>query len=370
MNRNQFALAAEVAPLVNPQRLRLARETHGWTQRVLSTELDGLGHPLTSAAISQLETGATRPSPRTLAAIADATGFPVDYFVRRQTDTEAAGFFRSLRSTPARERSRALARAHLLHDFGVALEHYIDLPDRDIPRWPIVNPTSEDIEHVAMRVRRSWGLGAGPIDEVLVEIERHGAIAARVILERSDVDAFSAWFPDRPVVVLGKDKASYVRSRFDAAHELGHLVLHGPEQAGTKEAERQAHDFAASFLMPAASIADRLPASANWGQLMELKATWGVSMGALLYRSKKLGLMGDARYTSAMKYMSAKGWRKEEPGDRASTPEQPRLISSALRLLRREGIELDDIAAQGALPVPLVREIIDGVTESRRRVDL
>ena len=55
------------------------------------------------------------------------------------------------------------------------------------------------------------------------------------------------------------DKGHRDRSRFDAAHELGHLVLHSPEEAGSKDAETQAHQFAAAFLMPADDIADDLP---------------------------------------------------------------------------------------------------------------
>ncbi|WP_397351632.1 ImmA/IrrE family metallo-endopeptidase [Paenibacillus larvae] len=40
------------------------------------------------------------------------------------------------------------------------------------------------------------------------------------------IDACSIWEPDeRPYVLLSNDKTSS-RSRFDIAHELGHLILH------------------------------------------------------------------------------------------------------------------------------------------------
>ncbi|WP_327735886.1 ImmA/IrrE family metallo-endopeptidase [Streptomyces nojiriensis] len=40
------------------------------------------------------------------------------------------------------------------------------------------------------------------------------------------------------------------RSRFDAAHELGHLVMHGSDrECAGPEAERQANDYASAFLM-------------------------------------------------------------------------------------------------------------------------
>ncbi|NTZ43826.1 ImmA/IrrE family metallo-endopeptidase [Altererythrobacter sp. SALINAS58] len=40
------------------------------------------------------------------------------------------------------------------------------------------------------------------------------------------VEAFSFWSGFRPFVFLDSDKTSGARERFDAAHELGHLVLH------------------------------------------------------------------------------------------------------------------------------------------------
>jgi len=45
------------------------------------------------------------------------------------------------------------------------------------------------------------------------------------------------------------------RGRFDAGHELGHLVLHqhGSPNGG-QEIERAANDFAAAFLMPRSSV--------------------------------------------------------------------------------------------------------------------
>jgi Zn-dependent peptidase ImmA (M78 family) len=82
----------------------------------------------------------------------------------------------------------------------------------------------------------------------LRQLERHGVVVVRTQTFQREVDAFSVNFPGRPVVVLGVDKAVTARSRFDAAHELGHLVLRSESHAGTKEAEKQAHRFGAAFL--------------------------------------------------------------------------------------------------------------------------
>lgn len=49
-----------------------------------------------------------------------------------------------------------------------------------------------------------------------------------------EIDAFSLWRDDRPYIFLNTSKSAE-RSRFDAAHELGHLVLH---RQGTPRADK------------------------------------------------------------------------------------------------------------------------------------
>ena len=68
-------------------------------------------------------------------------------------------------------------------------------------------------------------------------LESHGVAVIRLPLGSVDVDAFSLPLPDHPVVVLGTDKNDRARSRFDAAHELGHLVMHGDQIWGLPEIE-------------------------------------------------------------------------------------------------------------------------------------
>jgi Zn-dependent peptidase ImmA (M78 family) len=146
-----------------------------------------------------------------------------------------------------------------------------------------------------------------------------------------DVDAFSIPFVDHPLVVLGSDKDDRARSRFDAAHELGHLVVHGNEVWGTKEVETQAHRFAAAFLMPRNEIGDELPSRADWQRLFWLKRKWQVSLAALLMRAKTLGRMSDSAYLSAVKETSARGWRRREP-IQLGPPEQPQVLARLLAL--------------------------------------
>ena len=360
--------AGRVAPLVDGDRIRLARELHGWTQQQL---VGATERALTTAALSQLEKNHTRPSARTLAAIAAATKCPLEFFVSRPHDRAPAGFFRSLRAASACDRRQYLARARLLHDFMSALEEYVTLPELDLPRFTLQTGETREIETVAERVRAGWGIGDGPLKHVIRTLERRGIVVVRVAEFTREIDAFSVCFEERPLVVLGSEKGVTARSRFDAAHELGHLVLHDDDDAGTKESERQAHEFAAAFLMPATAIRDQLPSRADWPKLMRLKVQWRVSMQALLRRAMTLEVMSPQRYVGAMKAVSARGWRSTEPGDNELGPlEAPTLLANALEALDEEGRNWEDVANEASLPIDEIRLILSRTRNPRPNVTL
>ena len=170
---------------------------------------------------------------------------------------------------------------------------------------------------------------SGPVPNVAEVLEQHGILLIRLPLDTADVDAFSLPFHDRPVVVLGADKNDRARSRFDAAHELGHLVVHGDQIWGVKEVERQANEFAAAFLMPADDIRDELPERADWAVLFQLKQEWQVSLAALLMRARTLGRMSENNYLTAVKAASARGWRRVEPVP-LGKPEHPTCLQRLL----------------------------------------
>ena len=184
-------------------------------------------------------------------------------------------------------------------------------------------------------------------------LEEHGIVVIRLPLNSADVDAFSLPFPDHPVVVLGSDKNDRARSRFDAAHELGHLVMHGDEVWGLPEVEKQAHTFAAAFLMPAADIKGELPDRGDWPSLFYVKERWHVSLAALLMRAKTLGVMSEGNYLTAIKAASAKGWRRVEPVP-LGTPEEPTRLRATLQ---GDG----SARVQAVLPAPILRGLIEAV---------
>lgn len=328
-----------------PARLRLARELREWSQADLARSLD-----VTPAAASQFESGVTRPSPEMMRRLSAVLGVP-DEFLRLPVTETHEGFFRSLRRTSISHRRRARAIAHVAHD--VALTAGPDqLPAVSIPCLPVagLQASRADLEDVARQARVALGLPRGPVSNVVKTIEDHGLVVIRLPLDTADVDAFSLPFHDRPVIVLGADKNDRARSRFDAAHELGHLIAHGDQVWGIKEVEQQAHYFAAEFLMPASDIAHELPARADWPKLFDLKRKWQVSLGALLMRARALGRMSESQYLTAVKATSARGWRRTEPVP-LGKPEQPAQFARLLTTPAAQRVAT-------ALPADILRALL------------
>jgi Zn-dependent peptidase ImmA (M78 family)/transcriptional regulator with XRE-family HTH domain len=362
--------ARGVAPLFDGQRLRLARESLELTQRELADAINGL---VTPAALSQFENGDAKPSAQTLTHLASATGFPLRFFATDPTVGEVAavdGFFRSLRSTGTRQRRRHRALAELVRLVAVGLQHHVRLPEPDLPRAPVpTNAARADVTAIAREVRAAWDLPPGPIGHAIRTVERHGAVASRLLLGSDTVDAFSVPFPDRPVVVLGADKGQADRSRWDASHELGHLLMHDPDPHRSRHLEQQANWFAAEFLLPADQIAEELPTTADWTRLAELKVRWGVSMTALLQRAKALGMLSDSAYVQALKTMSTRGWNRREPV-RLPHAENPVLLARAVELAGQQGATLAQLADEIGLPADHIRRIIGATTDPRPQVSV
>jgi Zn-dependent peptidase ImmA (M78 family)/transcriptional regulator with XRE-family HTH domain len=313
----------DVSDLVSG-RLRIARDLTGLTQTALASRIG-----VSAAAVSQFESGAAHPSPSTMAQIAEALDVPQPFLVRPLVDTHE-GFFRSLRRTAVSARRHARAVAHVAHDVALHAADREMLNVSLIPRIDLpLGASISAIEEAAARTRRSWALPPGPVGDTVALLEQHGVAVIRLPLSTAAVDAFSLPFVDHPVVVLAADKNDRARSRFDGAHELGHLVVHGEQIWGVKEVEDQAHAFAAAFLMPAAEIREQLPTTMDWPRLFELKRQWQVSLAALLRRARDLGRMTPSTYLTAVKAASARGWRRSEPVPLGS-PEQPRFLPGYL----------------------------------------
>ena len=344
--------AREASALFEPARLRLARQLHGWSRAELARQAG-----VSAAAISQFESAVSRPKPATLAQLTLVLGVPARFLAATRTPTLAPttdeSFFRSLRRTTLRDRERATAHASLLAELVRSIEARVVLPQfmpiEDIALDP-ADPV-ERAENAATLVRELWTVPDGPIDDVVRLLEQHGIVVCRIPLLTKDVDAFSWAAGPRPLVLLGADKGVYERSRLDAAHELGHMLMHAHDpEPGEPALERHAQRFAGALLLPADALRSEWPGKRlDWGHLLQMKTRWGISMAAILYRARELALLTPTAHQNAMKYLSRKGWRVREPGTRRA-PEEPAMLAEALGLLASHGVSLDTLTDEAHLP--------------------
>lgn len=312
-------------------KLRLIRVARGYSLEELGTAIG-----VTRQNIHKMEAG-QEPTKEQLPKLCEILNVKENYFFaeRNTPVVEDQCHFRSLRSRTKTLTNTVMARAELLDSVIQEVESYFDLPDFIMPEIPDLNILdNNDIEEASNRLREFWQLGNGPIDDITVLIENSGVIVATVDGVDEKVDAFSM-SRKRPVIIRNSSKESPCRYRFDLAHELGHLLMHDGVVTGCKETEKQANAFASSFLMPQATFINatrKYPItkgvkSLNWNNLYQLKLYFKVSLKALLYRAKYLGLISDDQMRSGYIFLNKKGYSKIEPMDAQLPIEEPHLLN-------------------------------------------
>lgn len=306
-------------------------------------------------SISAYENERSSPGPGVVSKIASTLNLPEHFFTLPERRYErGAIFYRSMSSTTKTARSRAEQRFAWLRDMVHYLSTFVSLPESNVPALSLpADPlllSDDDIEDAADVVRRYWRLGEAPIANMVLLLENQGAIIARDLLGADTLDSLSEFVEHdaRPYIVVGTDRGTPARWRFDVAHELGHMVLHAHvdprllTQAGHhKRIEQQAHRFAAAFLLPLAPFGEDLFA-VNLDTLRTLKPKWKASIATMIMRARHGGFLTEDGERRLWINMSRRGWRRIEPYDDTMAAEEPRLLRRAFELTLNEGDQTPD----------------------------
>ncbi len=324
----------------NPLRLVLAREFCGCSQKQLADRINK-----TSSAISQFEKAKVKPDALTLAQMALALGFPVSFFAQpnrsARLETDAC-HFRSLRSTTETNKRQILAHGSMLCELVNHVEKFIDLPEEKLSDLRMAAHSEDEIEACAEAVRSAWNLGMGPIPDMIKLLESKGAIVSFVSGHSSKMDAFSAWLENRPYIFLNTAKDSSSRTRFNAAHELGHLIMHRHVEPGDKIHEKQANRFGSAFLLPRTPFMAECPTWLNWDHFYELKRRWKVSVSALIRRAYDLDCLSEASYERACIHLNKTGERLQERFE--PLPERPLLLEMSIEAIQNAALDSHPLA--------------------------
>lgn len=322
--------------MFNPSRLSIARRRRGLTKKALA-ELVGVEW----RTISAYEAKEFLPSEDLVAKLSSVLKFPREFFfgdTLDEPDPDTTSF-RAMKKMTSGQRDMALGQGAL----ALSLDRFIQ------SRFEIPAPSLPDLsreaspEEAALSLRRIWGLGELPVRNMVHLLEANGVRVFSLAIDAIEVDAFSLWKGNVPFVFLNNLKTSE-HSRFDAAHELGHLVLHRHAAPKGLDAERQANAFASAFLMPRGSVLAHAPRFVTVPVLIQLKKHWIVSVAALNYRFHELQITSDWQYRTLCIQIAQAGFRSREPDE--APRETSQVLAKVFAALREDGVGRNSVAKQ------------------------
>ncbi|MFV5405306.1 XRE family transcriptional regulator [Acinetobacter sp. 228] len=323
--------------------------------------LEELGQHLecTRQYVHKVETGQSIPSPQFIEQIANFFNVPEALFTNvKPVLQEEQIHFRSNRTTKVATKQVVMARGEYIK----RLTEYLDSKLR-LPKYDIHDPNrSGSIEAIAEQCRADWGLGLGPISNMIRLCESHGVVVTTFQSVSTEVDALSL-ATVRPIFVRNEAKESECRQRFDLAHELGHLVLHDGMVTGDRLTESEANQFASALLIPQTMMRTHFPTwfrggRYNWAKLSEFKQTWKVSKAAILYRAKSLGLLTQEQYTSGVIALRKSSESITEKEDHLISKEKPELLQACFTMLAKKKIFAEDVAAALDVNVSFLKNLV------------
>ena len=336
--------------IFNPSRLAIARKRRLLNKSHLASLL-GV-EPYT---LYRWEQSRTEPTQENLDAIVRVLKFPRAFFFGPDIDEPDSGVtsFRSQKAMSAALRDAALAAGAIGFQISDWVEERFELPQIKVPDLHLYDP-----EAAANALRQEWGLGEQPVSNMIQLLESTGVRVFSLAENTVTVNAYSLWRNSKPYVFLNTFKNAE-SSRFDAAHEIAHLVLHQDGSVSGRTAEDQAHRFASACLMPRADVLSELPRVQSLRELMVAKRRWSVSLAALNYRVHRLGLTSDWKNRDFCIEIAKRGYNKSEPDP--IDKEKSVVWEKVLRTLWSEQTTQADIARELNIPVAEVADLLFGM---------
>jgi len=312
-------------------RLRMARKAKQLSMEKLAEQVG-----LSTMSISKYENNKMNPDSTMLIKLANALDVKVEFFFR-EVDLEL---------TPVKKRSHSrlsksdeqMVEACVLEYVERYFEAISYLPNYEVTALPKKAFTSlDDIERVALDLRQEWDIGLDPIDSLVRTLEDKG-IFIYFVDSVEKLDALTFQVNNTHVIAVKKDVPGD-RQRFNIAHELGHIILDIPEGMDESDEEKAAHRFAGAFLVPEPIVRMELGEKRSFVSVEELyllKDKYGLSIQAWIRRGRDLGIITHHVYQTLMGMFSARGWRKQEPGDPYPPEEPPKRFEQLVRKLYSE----------------------------------
>ena len=344
---------------INPKLLTFAREYRGYSQTDLASNIQGLSQ----SNLSKYEKGLCGLSDDVLKRVIAFLDFPESFFEHAISNNVEHAHYRKKAGLSKRVKDR-IDRSNKL--VGYIIDQMAD--SVEFPPFALNALDLEDgytPELAAKYVRKRMGVREGAVKDICATLERFGIIIVEQVYDTDEFDGVS-FFTDKgfPVIVINQ-AFSNDRKRFTLAHELGHIIMHIPDHIAIpnyRNVEKEAHQFAAEFLMPEAEIRGALY-GLKPSHLMPLKQYWLTSMASIVRRANDLECIDANRYKLLNTELSRRGYKKKEPGNVCI--DTPGNFRSAYRLFIGE-LDYSDADIAKSFDLPL--DVIERFCSSRSRL--
>ena len=136
---------------------------------------------------------------------------PISFFTKASRLTfgaHSATFFRKIGADTQRRNKACEVFSEWFSSTAFAFDHIANFPHVDLPQFEPRGDhySEEEIEECADATREHFGLGLGPISNVLRLLESKGILICRYTIPAENIDAFSYWSGEKPFIFLASEK--------------------------------------------------------------------------------------------------------------------------------------------------------------------
>ncbi len=278
------------------ERLKRARVKAGLSLDGLASLADNV---VSKQAISQYEKNQKNPSSTVLITLAKVLEVNVEYFFRTMNVEISKVDFRKHSTFGKKKQEMVKENVREELERYLQVEKILDIDanfQNPLDEYEI--NTYEDVEDAAQKLREIWNLGIDPIVSVveMLELKEIKVIFMNVEEKFNGLSGWAHNDKGHPFVVLNTtDALPLDRKRFTTMHELGHLLIEN--FSSELNPERIADRFAGAFLFPKESVINEFGekrTSITLEELKHVKQKYKISIAAIMYRLKDLGIIKES----------------------------------------------------------------------------
>jgi len=349
--------------IFNGAKLKVARIYRGKTVDQLAKEVN-----INKKDIIAFEENKYKPTSENTMKLSNNLQFPREYFFKNENMkiTVEGSHFNPQSTIPRNEEISYREKLIMTHKIYRFMQNYISFPELNLP--DNLN-RHDDIEEMAIKTRRYWGLGDGAIGNMVSLLESNGVILSGINIDRKGASPYtqkqSLNKVSQYVIALGNDKKSATIRNYDLAYELAYIICN---ELNIPSKKFNIDEFACAFLLPKEAFLEDLTNPNELEFYVEMKAKWLVPISIIIFRAYTLGAINYKKYNYLMNEMNKRGWLKKEPLDDNIKGIAPQTLKTAVELLFENNIMskntlMDNLNNFGINMYPNDIEVLIGLKE-------